>query len=150
MLHKTVAHLTSNSTVCSDVKHTAFSVKPKPTSFSYDQRAKILNSEYEAQSTQYHSIKAVLYINIQTCSSPSYSQEDPQNISCFTACLTAISCSCAALKIGNADVKLKELFEVMTKALIAFFHREGYYFSFLNFNIGEWSLETHKWGCPKS
>lgn len=74
-----------------------------------------------------HSIKAVLYVNIQTCSSPSYSQEDPQNISCFSACLTALSCSCAALKIGNSDIKLKKLFEVMTKALIAFFQTRGFF-----------------------
>lgn len=74
---------------------------------------------------EYHSIQAVLHVKTQTSHSLSYSHQDPQNISCFSACLTAISCSCAALKIGNADIELKELFEVMTKALIAAFSTRG-------------------------
>lgn len=44
--------MSSNLTVCSDAKHTAFLVKPQTTSFSYDQCAKMLNSEYEEQSIQ--------------------------------------------------------------------------------------------------
>lgn len=80
------------------------------------------------QLSYYHNIAALLGATIQICGSPSYSHEDPQNISCFSACLTAISCSCAALKIGNADIKLKELFEAVTKALIAFFLNQRDFF----------------------